>query len=336
MFGSADSGSSRRPPSSPSCTCSSWPCSSCRSSCRPGGRAERTGSDAMGGVGGILVFGLLAIFVYGFFGWVFTAIAAAVYNLAAGWVGGIEVQVEAVAPPPPLPAWAAGRRPPSSTLPPRRLGAARPDRLTHRGITGSLSGHVRCAARPAPPRYRMSRVPPPRLSRLAGRRRWPPWSRRARPARGARPDRPQGDPRRRGHHGRGRQHRPRRRHGRWHRGLDLLGLGTPSAIELDGTTVSADLDLEDGDARATFSAPGLLGLTGRAHRGRRHVLPEVDADRAEVPGPADRPDGADASGGTSATFIKGLTDLLAIPASTRSRATTCRAAARRATASTSR
>ncbi len=45
-------------------------------------------------------------------------------------------------------------------------------------------------------------------------------------------------------------------------GLLLEGFETPSAVELTGTTFSADLDLETGDARATFSAPGLLGLTG--------------------------------------------------------------------------
>jgi hypothetical protein len=69
--------------------------------------APTQGSSATGGIAGILVFGLLAIFGYGFLGWVFTAIAAAIYNLAAGWVGGIEVQIETVAPPPPMPAWAA-------------------------------------------------------------------------------------------------------------------------------------------------------------------------------------------------------------------------------------
>jgi hypothetical protein len=45
-------------------------------------------------------------------------------------------------------------------------------------------------------------------------------------------------------------------------GLELTGFETPSAVELTGTTFSADLDLQAGDVRATFSAPGLLGLTG--------------------------------------------------------------------------
>ena len=74
--------------------------------------APTQGSNATGGIAGILVFGLLAIFGYGFLGWVFTAIAAAIYNLAAGWVGGIEVQIETVAPPPPMPVWAASPPPP--------------------------------------------------------------------------------------------------------------------------------------------------------------------------------------------------------------------------------
>ncbi len=45
-------------------------------------------------------------------------------------------------------------------------------------------------------------------------------------------------------------------------GLDLAASQAPAAFELTGTTFSADLDLENGDVRATFSAPALLGLTG--------------------------------------------------------------------------
>ena len=66
----------------------------------------------------IVVFGVVAIFAYGLIGWVFTALAAAVYNLAAGWVGGIEVQVETVAPPPPLPEWGAPTQAPPPPTPP--------------------------------------------------------------------------------------------------------------------------------------------------------------------------------------------------------------------------
>lgn len=85
--------------------------------------APTQGSGAAGGVAGILVFGLLAIFGYGALGWVFTAIGAAIYNFAAGWVGGIEVQIETVAPPPPLPAWNTG---PVGTPPPADPGAQPP------------------------------------------------------------------------------------------------------------------------------------------------------------------------------------------------------------------
>ena len=77
--------------------------------------APTQGSSAMGGIGGILVIGIIAIFGYGLLGWVFTAIAAAVYNLAARWVGGIEVEIETVAPPPPLPAWGTPAPPPPTT-----------------------------------------------------------------------------------------------------------------------------------------------------------------------------------------------------------------------------
>ena len=62
--------------------------------------------DTAGGAAGVLALGLVAAVLYGVFGWVFTAIGCALYNFAAGWVGGIEVQVEAVVPPPPAPLWA--------------------------------------------------------------------------------------------------------------------------------------------------------------------------------------------------------------------------------------
>lgn len=72
-------------------------------------------SDAQGGIGSILVLGVMAVLFYGILGWVFTAIACLVYNLAARWMGGIEVQVESVAPPAPPPAWIA--QPPASSTP---------------------------------------------------------------------------------------------------------------------------------------------------------------------------------------------------------------------------
>lgn len=68
-----------------------------------------------GGVGAILGIGLFAIFFYGILGWVFTAIACVIYNAVAGWIGGIEVQVEPVAPPAPPPAWIAPTQSPTQS-----------------------------------------------------------------------------------------------------------------------------------------------------------------------------------------------------------------------------
>lgn len=73
-------------------------------------------------VGGVVIGGLILAAVYAIFGWIFTAIACAIYNLAAGWVGGIEVQVEALAAAPPTPSWGPtyGSNPPPAppTAPP--------------------------------------------------------------------------------------------------------------------------------------------------------------------------------------------------------------------------
>jgi len=82
-------------------------------------------APSQGGAGtaaGIVAFGLLAIFGYGLLGWVFTAVAAAIYNLAARWVGGIEVEIEHVVPPAPPPDWmltsTAPTTPPPTSGPP--------------------------------------------------------------------------------------------------------------------------------------------------------------------------------------------------------------------------
>lgn len=44
--------------------------------------------------------------------------------------------------------------------------------------------------------------------------------------------------------------------------LDPTGTGGGAPIQLTDTTAAIDLDLRDGDAKATFAAPGLLGLRG--------------------------------------------------------------------------
>lgn len=96
-------------------------------------------------------------------------------------------------------------------------------------------------------------------------------------------------------------------------GLALVGFETPSAVELTGTTFSADLNVENGDARATFSAPGLLGLTGE--------LIVVDGDtylKTTLTGALYRTlsSGGDIpqpSGAVRASILEGLTGLLARP-----------------------
>ena len=50
------------------------------------------------GVIGILIGGVLFTIVYAVFGWIFTAIACALYNVVAGRVGGIAIQVESTTP----------------------------------------------------------------------------------------------------------------------------------------------------------------------------------------------------------------------------------------------
>lgn len=79
--------------------------------------AGSQGGNGAATAGGIVAFGLIAIFGYGLAGWVFTAIAAAIYNLAARWVGGIVVEIEAVAPPPPMPVWSTTTAAPAPSYP---------------------------------------------------------------------------------------------------------------------------------------------------------------------------------------------------------------------------
>ncbi len=54
---------------------------------------EHAGAGAIAG-GLMLVVGLLIPVVYGVLGFIIGAIGAAVYNLIARWVGGIQVEVE--------------------------------------------------------------------------------------------------------------------------------------------------------------------------------------------------------------------------------------------------
>jgi hypothetical protein len=45
-------------------------------------------------LGGGIVFYVIGIVLYALFGGIFSAIAALFYNLAAGWVGGLQVEME--------------------------------------------------------------------------------------------------------------------------------------------------------------------------------------------------------------------------------------------------
>ena len=85
------------------------------------GASAGNGSGVLAGVGlGLgLVFGLLIALFYAAIGWVFTALACLLYNLAARWVGGIEVGVEAVpmTAPPALPTTGWGAPPSNPQAP---------------------------------------------------------------------------------------------------------------------------------------------------------------------------------------------------------------------------
>ena len=72
----------------------------------------------------IITFVLLLVVGYGIGTWVFTAIACALYNLVARWVGGVEMLLEAVAPPPPVTTWESSV-PPAPSAPPASTPAGR-------------------------------------------------------------------------------------------------------------------------------------------------------------------------------------------------------------------
>jgi hypothetical protein len=79
------------------------------------GASAADGSGILAGVGlaVAVVIGLLVAAFYAAIGWIFTALACLLYNLAARWVGGIEVAVEAVpvTPPPAVPTTGWGAPP---------------------------------------------------------------------------------------------------------------------------------------------------------------------------------------------------------------------------------
>jgi len=70
-----------------------------------------------GGAFAVLVIGLLAAIAYGIGSWIFTALACVLYNVAARWTGGIEVQVESVTPQEPVQVWRPTAPPPPARPP---------------------------------------------------------------------------------------------------------------------------------------------------------------------------------------------------------------------------
>jgi len=58
-------------------------------------QAQATSGAPMAIAAGMMIgFGVLMPVIYGVMGFVFGVIGAAIYNLIAGWIGGIEVEVE--------------------------------------------------------------------------------------------------------------------------------------------------------------------------------------------------------------------------------------------------
>jgi hypothetical protein len=84
--------------------------------------------------------------------------------------------------------------------------------------------------------------------------------------------------------------------------LDPLGTGAGTPIDLEGTTLNADLDLQNAKTRATFSAPGLLGLAGEV------IVADAVYLKSTLTGPRYR---SIPITGESEPPLKGLTDLLA-------------------------
>ena len=96
-------------------------------------------------------------------------------------------------------------------------------------------------------------------------------------------------------------------------GVELAGFETPSAVELTGTTFSADLDLEAGGVRATFSAPGLLGLTGEVIVVDRATYLKTTLTGALYRTISASPDFPVPSSAVRASILEGLTGLLGRP-----------------------
>ena len=84
--------------------------------------------------------------------------------------------------------------------------------------------------------------------------------------------------------------------------LDPLGTGAGSPVDIGGTTLNADLDLQNAKTRATFSSPNLLNLAGEL------IVADAIYLKSTLTGPKYH---SMPLTGTSEPPLKGLTDLLA-------------------------
>ncbi len=84
--------------------------------------------------------------------------------------------------------------------------------------------------------------------------------------------------------------------------VDPLGTGTGTPVDLAGTNLTADLDLQAGKTRATFAVPALLGLGGEL------IVADAVYLKSTLTGPKFQ---SIPLTGESQPPLKGLTDLLA-------------------------
>jgi hypothetical protein len=85
-------------------------------------------------------------------------------------------------------------------------------------------------------------------------------------------------------------------------GLDPLGTGTSTPVDLSGSTANADLDLQNGKLHAAFSAPSLFNLAGDV------IVADALYIKTTLTGPKYR---SMPLSGERQQPLKGLTDLLA-------------------------
>jgi len=93
----------------------------------PGNQIPGGMFGATAGAMGVLIAGVILAGVYGVFGWIFTALACLLYNVVAGFTGGIEFQLELAPAPPPVATWTpAAAAPPEAPVPEAPAPAAPP------------------------------------------------------------------------------------------------------------------------------------------------------------------------------------------------------------------